>query len=192
MKKLLNIINVAVTVVLVIVIAVTAFLAFSSRLSKDKMPTLAGHKVLTVLSGSMEPAIYTGDAIIIRPLAPEEAIREGDVITFRTREKADMLITHRVEGIVSVNGVPKAYVTKGDANDSQDLSTVSREQVVGIYKWRLPYFGYVSDFLHKPIGIVICVVIPGLILIGAEFVKIWKLLAEAEAAKAKGGEETKA
>lgn len=192
MKKLLNALNVLVTVVLVLVIAAAAFLAFSARFSKDKIPTVAGHKVLTVLSGSMEPAIHTGDVVIIRPITPADEIKEGDVITFRTKEKADMLITHRVMGTVNVNGVPKAYVTKGDANDSEDLSTVARDQVVGIYQWRVPYFGYVSNFMHKPVGIILCVVLPGLLLIGMEFVKIWKILAEAEAAKAKGGGQSKA
>lgn len=192
MKKLLNALNVLVTVVLVLVIAAAAFLAFSARFSKDKIPTVAGHKVLTVLSGSMEPAIHTGDVVIIRPITPADEIKEGDVITFRTKEKADMLITHRVMGTVNVNGVPKAYVTKGDANDSEDLSTVARDQVVGIYQWRVPYFGYVSNFMHKPVGIILCVVLPGLLLIGIEFVKIWKILAEAEAAKAKGGGQSKA
>lgn len=192
MKRFLNVLNAVVTVLLVLVIAAAAYLAFSARFSGDKTPTVAGNKVLTVLSGSMEPAIHTGDVIIVRPLAAGDEIKEGDVITYRTKEKADMLITHRVMGIVSVNGVPKAYVTKGDANDSQDLSTVARDQVMGIYQWRVPYFGYFSNFLHKPMGIVICVIVPGVILIGHELVKIWKLLAEAEAAKAQGGDETKA
>ncbi|MFZ5649991.1 MAG: signal peptidase I [Bacillota bacterium] len=187
MKKFLNVFNIAVTIILVLVISAAAFLAFSARFSGDKMPSVAGHKVLTVLSGSMEPAIHTGDVIIIRPLAPDEQVKEGDVITFRTREKADMLITHRVMGIVSVNGVPKAYVTKGDANDSHDLSTVAREQVVGVYQWRVPYFGYFSDLLRKPFGIIAFVVLPGVILIGHELIKIYKILAEAEAAKVGGG-----
>lgn len=192
MKLFLKLLNFTVTLALILVIAAAALLAFSARFSKDKIPTVAGHKVLTVLSGSMEPAIHTGDVIVVRPYNQGDEIKEGDVITFRTKEKADMLITHRVMGVVSVNGTPQAYVTKGDANDSEDLSTVGKDQVVGIYQWRAPYFGYVSDFLHKPRGIILCVVLPGLILIGAEFRKIYKILAEAEAAKAKGGEESKA
>lgn len=192
MKIFFKVLNLAVTVALVLIIAAAAFMAFSARFSKDKIPTVAGHKVLTVLSGSMEPSIHTGDVIVIRPYSQGDEIKEGDVITFRTKEKEDMLITHRVMGTVNVNGVPQVYVTKGDANDSEDLSTVGKDQVVGIYQARVPYFGYVSDFLHKPKGIILCVVLPGLILIGAEFRKIYKILAEAEAAKAKGGEESKA
>lgn len=191
MKLFLKVLNYAVTAVLILVIAAAAFLAFSARFSKDKIPTVAGHKVLTVLSGSMEPNIHTGDVIVIRPYTPADEIKEGDVITFRTKEKADMLITHRVVGTVNVNGVPQVYVTKGDANDSEDLSTVGKDQVVGVYQARVPYFGYVSNFLHKPIGIILCVVLPGVILLGLEFRKIYQILAEAEAAKAKGGDGSK-
>ena len=91
----------------------------------DRIPAVFDYKVLSVLSGSMEPAIRTGDVIIVEPLRPEHEIREGDVITFRAADAPDMLITHRVIGIVSVNGEPAAYVTKGDANEAPDLSRFS-------------------------------------------------------------------
>lgn len=183
MKLVFKILNYTVTAALIVLIVAAAGLGFSARLSKDKIPTINGYKLLTILSGSMEPNINTGDVIYERPPAPEEKIKEGDIITFRTQEKEDMLITHRVVGIVSVNGKPAAYVTKGDANQSKDLSTVTREQIVGIYIGRIPYFGYVSNFLHTPKGIVIGVIVPGVILIGFEFRKIWQTLAEAEAAQ---------
>lgn len=191
MKTLTKIVNVAVTAVLLLLIGAVVVLAFSGRRSPDRIPTLGGHKVLTVLSGSMEPAIHTGDVVIIRSLAEKEEIQEGNIITFRTKEKADMLITHRVVGVVSVNDVPSAYVTKGDANDVEDLSTVARSQVVGTYAWRLPYFGYLVSFLRKPLGIILCVILPGLILIAGEFRTIWQILSEFEAAKNTEGGSTK-
>ncbi len=188
MKLFLKILNVVITLVLVLVIVAAVGLTVSARFSSDRIPTLYGYKLLNVLSGSMEPTIHTGDAIIVRPLAEGEEIREGDVITFHAKEKKDMLITHRVVGIVSVNGEPKAYVTKGDANDAKDLSAVARDQVVGIYEWRLPYFGYLSAFLHKPTGIIVCVIFPALLIIGSELLKIYRALEEEERAKTAGGE----
>lgn len=188
MNLIKKILNVVVTGVLALVIIAAVTLVLSARFSGDRIPTLNGYKILTVLSGSMEPVIHTGDAIAIRPLAEGEKIGEGDVITFRTKEKEDMLITHRVMGVVSVNGEPAAYVTKGDANDSKDLSTVSKEQVIGIYEWRLPYFGYLSNFLHKLMGIIVCVVFPALLIIGSELIKIYKALEEEDRAKKMGGE----
>ena len=57
---------------------------------------LAFHaRPLVVLSGSMEPALGTGDVSVVRTIAPLDA-RPGDVVTFRDPDDADRLITHRV------------------------------------------------------------------------------------------------
>lgn len=193
MKTAFKVINGLVTGLLILVIAAAAVLGFSARRSGDRVPTIAGYKVLAVLSGSMEPRIHTGDVIIVKPLAnPAAEVKDGDIITFRTREKADMLITHRVMGTVKVNGEPVAFGTKGDANASPDNEVVTPEQVVGRYQWRIPYFGYVSSFIRKPLGVVLVVILPGLFIIGSEFVKMWKALSEADAAKAAdAGDESK-
>lgn len=185
MKTALKVLNGLITGLLILVIGAAAVLGFSARRSGDAIPTIAGHKILAVLSGSMEPKIHTGDVIIVKPLAnPAAEIRDGDIITFRTKEKSDMLITHRVVGTVKVNGEAIAFGTKGDANAAQDTEVVTPQQVVGRYEWRVPYFGYVSSFIRKPIGIVLFVILPGLFIIAMEFRKMWIALSEAEAAKA--------
>lgn len=196
MKLFLKVLNTVITVGLVLVIGAAGALAFSARRSGDAIPSVLGHKVLTVISGSMEPAIMTGDVIIVKPVAnPQAEIKDGDVITFRAKDDASMLITHRVVGTVLVNGTPAAFVTKGDANASEDFVPVSPEQVVGRYQWRVPLFGYLSSFLRKPLGIVLFVILPGLILIGLEFYKMWQAVLEAEKTKAEaaptgeGGEQ---
>ncbi|MBP2017185.1 signal peptidase [Symbiobacterium terraclitae] len=183
MKLVLRILNGAVTAVLAVILVATVALAITARRSQDGMPSVLGYKVLSVLSGSMEPAIKTGDVIIVEPLKPDHEIKEGDVITFRAADAPEMLITHRVVGIVSVNGEPTAYVTKGDNNDAVDLSPVSRSQVVGIQRWRVPYYGYLREFMRKPVGIVSLVIAPGVLLIAMEIRKIVQVVMEEERAK---------
>lgn len=180
-KRLLRVLDIAVTTLLVLMIVTTTYLAVAARRSPDRIPTVFGRKVLTVLSGSMAPAIRTGDVILIRPLSPGETIHEGDVITYRVAGAAKTMITHRVVGTVAVDGKAAAYVTKGDANPSQDQATVSPLQIVGLYQWRIPFFGYVTNFIRQPLGIVLVVILPGVILIGMELRRLWKLMAEAEA-----------
>ncbi|HLN63876.1 MAG TPA: signal peptidase I [Symbiobacteriaceae bacterium] len=185
MKLLGKVLNYTLTTLLVLIIVAASGLALSARVSADRIPTVKAHKILTVLSGSMEPGIHTGDAIIIRPLLPQEEPNEGDVITFRAataKGAKEMLITHRVAGIILVNGKKTAYVTKGDANQAPDQTPVAREAIVGIYKWRIPYFGYVSNFLRTPVGVILALVIPGLIIIAGEVKKIYQIMVEAEAA----------
>jgi signal peptidase len=179
----MRIVNGVISALLVLVILGVGIVALTARKAPDGIPTFRGYKALSVISGSMEPTIHTGDVIIIRPVARAEEIARGDILTFRSKEKADMLITHRVDGVIMVNGAPKAFVTKGDNNESQDLATVAFEQVIGRYQFRLPYFGYVASFIRKPVGVVLLVILPGLLLIALEFRKIWQAISEAEKAQ---------
>jgi signal peptidase len=185
MKVAGKIFEYALTTVLIAIVAISAFLGLSAARSPDHVASINGYRILTVLSGSMEPKIHTGDSVIIRPLLAGEEPREGDVITFRanTAQGAkEMLITHRVAGVISVNGKSAAYVTKGDANQVPDETPVAREAIVGLYRWRIPYFGYLSNFLRTPVGVVVCLVLPGLVIIGGEIRKIYRIMVEADAA----------
>jgi len=182
-KILWRILSGTVTAVLSVVLVATVVLAITGRRAPDRIPAILDYKILSVLSGSMEPAIKTGDVIIVEPLKPDQEIVEGDVITFRAADVPDMLITHRVVGIVSVNGEPAAYVTKGDNNDTVDLSPVTRAQIVGIQRWRVPYYGYLSEFMRTPTGIISLVIVPGVLLIAMEIRKIVLMVLEEEKAK---------
>src|SRR5687768_12979668 len=74
----------------------------------------SGSKLLSVQSGSMDPALKKGDLVsVVR--TPTRDLRVGDVITFTSRENSKQTITHR---IVSVTGDMQGRITtKGDAND---------------------------------------------------------------------------
>lgn len=175
MKTALKALGVAAIVVLLLVIASAAALGISARRSGDAIPTIAGYKVLAVISGSMEPSILTGDMIVVKPLTNvAEEVQDGDVITFRAKEKPDMLITHRVVGTVKVGGRPIAFGTKGDNNEVLDREVVTPEQIIGRYAWRIPYFGYMQSFIRTPLGIALLVVLPGAIIIGLELRKMLK------------------
>lgn len=191
MRLVLRILSNVITGVLGAVIVATVILIITGRFSEDSMPSVLGRKVLTVISGSMEPAIMTGDVIIVEPLKPEEEIGEGDIITFWASDETSsspMLVTHRVMGVIYVNDVPAAYVTKGDANNAPDLTPVTREQIVGRYRWRIPYYGYLTNFVRTPKGLVLLVVAPATALIGMELLKIVEAVQEARAARKKAQE----
>jgi signal peptidase I len=184
LKRLIQAANILLTVILIVVLVVGGAYAITAKRSADGNPTMAGYKLMTVLSGSMEPAIHVGDVIIARTASPADEIREGDVITYRTRENPNMLITHRVISITKTAG-RTTYLTKGDNNPGADTAGVTPDQLVAMYRWRLPYFGYLVQFIRKPLGIVLFVILPGLYLIGMELRKMWQTLSAAEAAKAR-------
>jgi signal peptidase I len=62
------------------------------------LPRLFGMPVLVVLSGSMEPALATGDVVIESRISPLDE-KVGDVVTVRDPERPERLITHRVRSI---------------------------------------------------------------------------------------------
>lgn len=126
MEKTVGMISRMITAVTCVVIAVASVFV---------VPGLFGIRPFIVQSGSMEPAVHTGAVAFVNTRDREP--RTGDIITYRLGE--EILVTHRVTG--AGNGT---YTTKGDANDTEDLSVVSREQIVGTYVFQIPGAGYLA------------------------------------------------
>jgi signal peptidase len=117
-----------------------------------------------VTSGSMEPSIPTGSAIVVRNVKPSQ-IDEGDVITFSsTDEEGEATTTHRVIDIRSSDG-EREFKTKGDANPSPDPRWVSGEDLVGKVILTIPELGRIVVTLDNVYGYALLVVIPGLLLL---------------------------
>ena len=112
---------------------------------KQKLPTVLGFTGVTVISGSMEPEISVGDYVIIKKPRKED-IQKGTIITF---EQDGVLVTHRVESVVS-DGV---YSTKGDANNTVDSKLVKFENILGISTLVVPKFGKLLLWLRTIPGI---------------------------------------
>lgn len=97
-----------------------------------------------------------GDLIFVGPASPEE-LKEGDVIAFM---EGRIVVTHRIIGIQSDEDGSLLFRTQGDANDSPDTKLVKQENIVGIYRIRIPKVGDFALFLHTPLGMLIFIVIP--------------------------------
>lgn len=153
---------VSVIITLVLILAVIAVILVAAG-------PVFGVRTNIVLSGSMEPAIGTGSVIISRPVNPEE-IRTGDIIVFASRT-GSFITTHRVIGIERTPGLQ--FITKGDANRGQDPSPIPAGQVLGTPVLVIPYLGFVIPFARSPLGMVILIGIPALILIAFEVKERW-------------------
>lgn len=108
------------------------------------VPKFAGVHPYTVLSGSMEPEILTGAIAYINTHDTDVAI--GDVITYRM-EKANGSIAHVTHRIVRTDD--EGFVTKGDANEAEDMTRVHENQIVGTYLFSIPKLGYLASKLNK-------------------------------------------
>jgi signal peptidase I len=125
-----------------------------------------GYHVDTVLSGSMEPAIGTGDLILVGPIATED-IRIGDVIAF-IADKG--LVCHRV---AAVESNPLRFRTRGDANEDPDPEPVTASQVEGKVLFSLPVLGYLAGFARSTAGVILLIVVPLVLIVGIELIRRW-------------------
>ena len=149
-----------------LVFSVIIFIALILVISA--LPIAGNIKTLTVLSGSMEPAIHTGSVVVIKPVSDYKV---GDVITFSLGSKTQIPTTHRITEIRVASG-EMVYKTKGDANNSEDSTEVFQRDIVGKVYFSIPYLGYLVDFVQKPFGLMLVVVIFSLIVISGEIKKI--------------------
>ena len=98
------------------------------------VPSLLGYEAYNVVSGSMEPTIPEGSVIYVEHTEPS-AIVVGDIIAFY---KEGTVVTHRVTDNRVVTGV---FITKGDANEKEDISPVQYSELIGRVKHHFPFLG---------------------------------------------------
>lgn len=133
-----------VTIVLALIIASFLFLYFSPS-----------YDMRLVRSESMQPAINLGDIVITGPLGDE--VEPGTIVTYQHGEE---LITHRV---ISVDG--DTLVTQGDAVEDPDPWPVNLSDVKGVYLFKIPYIGYLANFISTKLGWFLVIILPATALV---------------------------
>lgn len=109
------------------------------------IPRFMGYEIYNVVSGSMEPEIPVGSVIYVEKIAPEE-VQEQDVIAFWSN---DSVIAHRVMKNKLVEG---SFVTKGDANEQEDMNEVDYEALVGRVAYHYPMVGRLMVLYTSSMG----------------------------------------
>ena len=148
--------------VFAVLIVIAAFVALSA------IDIPGNYKLLSVQSGSMEPAISRGSVVITKP---PRAYQIGDVITFRDIDNSKYLVTHRISAIEKLEE-ERLFITKGDANQDTDNQRVNKELVVGKVILTLPFIGYAVSFARTIVGLMLLVVIPATIIVYSEAIAI--------------------
>ena len=135
-------------------------------------PSLVGGRSLTVMSGSMEPALGVGDVVINSRVSPAE-VRVGDIVTFNDPEGTGKLITHRVRQVRIVDDTAKV-VTKGDNTNAVERWDMPARGSLGRVEYHVPLLGFLVFWLHGPFASLALVVIPAVLLAGFELWRIWR------------------
>jgi signal peptidase len=136
------------------------------------LPIPGNIKVLTVLSGSMEPTLGTGSVVLIKPM---ENYKIGDIVTFGPYSKTKPPTTHRIYEVKIVEG-QTFYVTKGDANNASDQREIRKSDILGKVLLSVPWAGYAIEAARKPWGFLAIVLVPAAFIAWDEAIKIKKEL----------------
>ena len=86
-------------------------------------PSILGHRLYIVESGSMEPAIKMGSMIGVKEIEASE-IEVGYIASFYTKNK-ESKVTHRV---VDIKASGEEIITRGDANNIDDPNPLKQIQ----------------------------------------------------------------
>ncbi len=192
--KVLTVIGTILCIILVPILAVNLTLIVKSYTNAEEVPDIGGYLPMIVLTDSMYPEIESGDLIICHTIKAED-VKVDDVISFfDPAGNGTSVVTHRVIEIVEEDGEIK-FRTKGDFNNTEDKELVPAENLVGIYQSRIAGAGKIAMFMQSTAGLIICVVLPIVLLVGYDIIRrrIYEknkqsdtdaLLAELEALKA--------
>jgi signal peptidase len=103
------------------------------------LPPLFGWQPTIVISGSMAPAIRTGDVVLTAPLRPSDAaaLPVGAVVLATDPGRAHDLLMHRVVA----HNADGTLTTKGDANPLADTTPMPATNLKGVGRIRVPLIG---------------------------------------------------
>ena len=199
-KKIVNIItNVLLYVFLAICIFSVILTVFSKR-DTDGAAEIFGYQFRVVTSDSMAECEYTDVSnfeikdipirslvfVKVMPSDPAEAdefyrsLKVGDVLTFRYVYTTQVTITHRVTNIEEIEGGFKITLA-GDNKNSEDGQLVqiidtsisnNVNYVIGEVTGQAKVFGMILSFLMQPVGIILLIIVPCVIIVLLEIIKI--------------------
>lgn len=109
--------------VCVLLLALLIWVCTDRFIRKSPVTEIFGYSAVRVLTGSMSGTANEGDLVIIKDTGD---YTEGDIITFLP-EGDKIPTTHRIVGI-DEDG---KYITRGDANNTEDTEHISRDRVIG-------------------------------------------------------------
>lgn len=153
--------------ILILLVLIGIFVVFSF------VPFPGNYKVFTVMSGSMSPAIHTGSMIFAKPMNDYGV---GDIVARKT-DSSKITVTHR---IISKEEKDEEifFQTKGDANESPDMENTRQKDIVGKVFLSVPLLGYPVAYAKTTPGIILLIIVPAVIIIYDEILKIKKEIAK--------------
>lgn len=131
------------------------------------------------LNKDMEVHFNAGDIILVKNVKDPTALKKGDIISFLSTNEVSYgeTVTHMIDSVYERDGRVIGYYTVGTNTGTVDEALVEPEYVLGTYAGKLPGVGNFFAFVKSPIGYVICILIPFLLLIvynGSNVIRLFR------------------
>lgn len=179
MKKVVKrIVNIIIDIIVVLILAVSVLIVTLSLTSKSSgVPNIFGIAPLSVLTGSMEDTINTGDLIFCEVTNdPSYEYKKGDIVTFhKDINGKSELNTHRIVEVIKDENITY-YRTQGDNKESnpvpdEELQTSST--ILAKYTGtKIGGVGNFLSFIRTQLGFFLCVLLPMIIFFVYEAIRV--------------------
>lgn len=157
--------------ILGLIIVCNVALIIQESLHPEKPASFFGLIPVIVESGSMSGSakghVEIGDLLLARK-TDVKTLTEGNVILY---QDGDITVCHRIVAVGFYEDGSRYFIMKGDANNIEDANPVPEEQVSGIVRHRIPGVGYFLNFMQSPLGMLISIALPLIILAAWEFLR---------------------
>jgi len=164
-------------VIVLLAFAVVLFTVISLRNGGTANRSLLGFRADVVLSDSMSATDFSaGDLIVTKWVSDPSTLKDGDIISFisQNSDSYGKVVTHKIRAKTTDHYGNPAFITYGTTTDVDDEAPVPYSAIVGKYTFKIAGVGRFIEFLKTPTGYVVIVLIPFLIIIGVQAVRIFK------------------
>lgn len=180
MKKIWKILStVVVWLVVLFAVGMMVFTIFSVNTFDRNDRAVFGHKMYIVLSDSMSTTDFSaGDLVVVREVDPS-TLQEGDIVAFMSQaaDSYGQTMTHKIRSRTTTLSGEPGFVTYGTTTGVDDEAIVTYPYVQGKYVFAIPKLGSFFTFMKTPVGYLVCILLPFLLLIlyqGVNCVRIFR------------------
>ncbi|ALG84084.1 signal peptidase I [Gordonia phthalatica] len=138
--------------------------AFAVLCATILVPKIGGAQPYTVLTGSMRPSYPPGTLIVVKRVNPN-SLAVGDVVTYQIRSGDPEVVTHRIVETTTAPDGERRFITRGDANNTNDKPAVRPVQIRGKLWYSIPYLGFVNTWFTGVKRTVVVFVLAGLLFL---------------------------
>ncbi len=186
-----DVIQTIITVILVTAaVAMMIFTVISVNTFDRSDRDLFGYKAFIVLSDSMSTVngdasqgyFNAGDLALVKEV-DVSTLQAGDIIAYTStnEENYGSVVTHMIRTVTTDENGDLAFVTYGTHTNTDDPNLVTAMDVLGKYTGHIPAVGRFFHFLKTPLGYIVCIFVPFLLLIGMQGVQSVRLFRQYKA-----------